>query len=127
MLLVDGAPSEEKRQELIKWVGVLILLNRQTTLKFPAQYTLVARLRYGFPNVELCKMEMDEYVKRVYENILQYLPKEVWEWERDCRALVVGCADKKTVSVLEEYYFQQTGGKIGKNDVVSLRVLEEKV
>ena len=126
MLLLDGAPSEEKRQELLRWLGILILLNRKTSLKFRAQYTLLARMWFGFPSVEKCKEKMDEYMQTLYEDVLQYLPKVILESEADYRAIVVGCANKSTLALMEEYYFQQTGERIEKNDAVYMRILEER-
>ena len=127
MYLLDSAPNEEKRQVLVEWVGVLILLNRKTSLKFRAQYTLLARLWFGLRDIEKCKEKMDEYMQKLYEDILQYLPKEILENEEDYRAIAVGCANKSTLAFMEEYYFQQTGERIGKNDAVAMRILEERL
>ena len=127
MGLLDSAPNDEKRKELIRWVGILILLNRQTTLKFHAQYTLLAQLYFRSLKGEICHVMMDEKLQHLYENILQYLPKEILISEQDYRVMAVGCAGKQTVELLEEYYFKQTGERMGKNDEVSLRILNEGI
>ena len=137
MVLKDTAPNEEVRAGLLKWTGMLILLGRQTRLHFDVQFSLMAQIanriredRLGVKrDVELweIKYEWDEFCQDVIEDYLQYLPREIIDSEEDLRKIFMGCTKKETKELLEEYYFQQTGNRIGKDDAVAKRIIREGV
>ena len=133
MALKDSAPNEEVRKELVKLVGVLILIGRKTTLPFEVQHTVVANLLFGGasrnhpPRVDLetVKDTLDRAMGKTIVECVQYLPQEIKDSEGDLRRILLGCTNKNTKALLEEYYFEQTGDRIGKNDAVTKRILEE--
>lgn len=137
MVLKDTAPNEEVRAGLLKWTGMLILLGRQTRLPFDVQFSLMAQMANRIKedslgvkrNAELweIKQEWGAFCQEIIENYLQYLPREIMDSEGDLQKIVMGCTKKETKILLEEYYFQQTGDRIGKDDEVSKRIIREGV
>ena len=129
MVLKDTAPNEEIREQLVRWTGMLILLGRQTRLHFETQYLLIARILGVLGNEKKEGWEEEQSLESGLQGIiweyLRFLPQEIIDCEGDLRRILLGCTKKETKVLLEEYYFQQTGDRIGKNDEVVKRIIEQ--